>query len=287
MKIFKYVFSFLIIYFTTKLLISMSRNLQFDFYSFIILNFEILILVICVQIQGIFLTTLRWEKSIKYFSNNPNLRYNFSEFLFLSSRANTINNFLPSILFGDLSKLISSNKKNKKQELKFIVFDRFIGLFTLGNLGLLSIFYIDLIHINSLILLILIEFLLIFILFKIKFKIFNEIKVYIFTFSFFKIIFISIFSQLFFSFSLFILFLSLKIDYEHLYSFFTSLFLNFVGMFPFSINGWGVREWSAKKISLDQLNSNNLIIASIIFGISISLSNLLVYIICQIRKIKN
>ena len=70
----------------------------------------------------------------------------------LNARANIINNFLPSILFGDLSKLISPNKSkiNKKTELKFIFFDRIIGVITLFNFGLVSSAYLELIPVTFL-----------------------------------------------------------------------------------------------------------------------------------------
>ena len=52
--------------------------------------------------------------------------------------------------------------------------------------------------------------------------------------------------------------------------FFTSV-LNFMGIIPFSINGWGVREWSAAKISVDSIESNILIISSVIFELLFNL----------------
>tara|TARA_B100001027_G_C16227173_1_gene312769 strand:+ start:299 stop:1162 length:864 start_codon:yes stop_codon:yes gene_type:complete len=287
MKILKYLFSFLIIFFTLKIILKLSKNLEINFYDFIASHYLLICTTIFLQVIGVFLSTHRWRESIKYFSNNPKLKYKFSEFLHLTSRANIINNFLPSILFGDLSKLISPNKKHKKKEMKFIIFDRLIGFFTLGNLGLFSMVYINLLNLYIFFGLLFLEFLSILFFYKIQFKFTDELRKNIFTLNFFKILVLSLSSQLFFSLSLFVLLINVKINSVLLYNFFISIFLNFVGMVPFSINGWGVREWSADKVSLNQLDSNNLIIASIIFGICISISNLLIYLIIQARKFKN
>ena len=287
MKIVKYLFSFLIIFFTLKIILKLSKNLEVNFYDFLINNYLLISTTIFLQVIGVFLSTHRWRESIKYFSNNPSLKYKFSEFLHLTSRANIINNFLPSILIGDLSKLISPNKKHKKKEMKFIIFDRLIGFFTLGNLGLFSMVYINLLNLYIFFGLIFLEFLSILFFYKIQFKFTDKLRKNIFTLNFFKILVLSLSSQLFFSLSLFVLLINVKINSVLLYNFFISVFLNFIGMVPFSINGWGVREWSADKISLNQFDSNNLIFASIIFGICISISNLLIYLIIQARKFKN
>lgn len=287
MKIVKYLFSFLIIFFTLKIILKLSKNLEVNFYDFLVNNYLLISTTIFLQVIGVFLSTHRWRESIKYFSNNPSLKYKFSEFLHLTSRANIINNFLPSILIGDLSKLISPNKKHKKKEMKFIIFDRLIGFFTLGNLGLFSMVYINLLNLYIFFGLIFLEFLLILFFYKIQFKFTDKLRKNIFTLNFFKILVLSLSSQLFFSLSLFVLLINVKINSVLLYNFFISVFLNFIGMVPFSINGWGVREWSADKISLNQFDSNNLIFASIIFGICISISNLLIYLIIQARKFKN
>ena len=53
---------------------------------------------------------------------------------------------------------------------------------------------------------------------------------------------------------------------------------------PFSINGWGIREWSAAKISLDSIENDVLIISSIIFGICFTISNLLIFIYTIMNK---
>ncbi len=286
MKILKYLFSFLIIFFTLKIILKLSKNLEINFYDFLVSHYLLICTTIFLQVIGVFLSTHRWRESIKYFSNNSNLKYKFSEFLHLTSRANIINNFLPSILFGDLSKLISPNKKHKKKEMKFIIFDRLIGFFTLGNLGLFSMVYINLLNLYIFFGLLFLEFLSILFFYKIQFKFTDELRKNIFTFNFFKILVLSFSSQLFFSLSLFVLLINVKIN-SVLYNFFISIFLNFVGMVPFSINGWGVREWSADKVSLNQFDSSNLIIASIIFGICTSISNLLIYLIIQARKFKN
>ena len=287
MKIVKYLFSFLIIFFTLKIILKLSKNLEVNFYDFLVNNYLLISTTIFLQVIGVFLSTHRWRESIKYFSNNPSLKYKFSEFLHLTSRANIINNFLPSILIGDLSKLISPNKKHKKKEMKFIIFDRLIGFFTLGNLGLFSMVYINLLNLYIFFGLIFLEFLSILFFYKIQFKFTDKLRKNIFTLNFFKILVLSLSSQLFFSLSLFVLLINVKINSVLLYNFFISVFLNFIGMVPFSINGWGVREWSADKISLNQFDSNNLIFASIIFGICISISNLLIYLIIQARKFKN
>lgn len=287
MKVLKYLFSFLIIFFTLKIILKLSKNLEINFYDFIASHYLLVCTTIFLQVIGVFLSTHRWRESIKYFSNNPKLKYKFSEFLHLTSRANIINNFLPSILFGDLSKLISPNKKHKKKEMKFIIFDRLIGFFTLGNLGLFSMVYINLLNLYIFFGLLFLEFLSILFFYKIQFKFTDELRKNIFTLNFFKILVLSLSSQLFFSLSLFVLLINVKINSVLLYNFFISIFLNFVGMVPFSINGWGIREWSADKVSLNQFDSNNLIIASIIFGICISISNLLIYLIIQARKFKN
>ena len=287
MKVLKYLFSFLIIFYTLKIILKLSKNLEINFYDFLVSHYLLICTTIFLQVIGVFLSTHRWRESIKYFSNNPKLKYKFSEFLHLTSRANIINNFLPSILFGDLSKLISPNKKHKKKEMKFIIFDRLIGFFTLGNLGLFSMVYINLLNLYIFFGLLFLEFLSILFFYKIQFKFTDELRKNIFTLNFFKILVLSLSSQLFFSLSLFVLLINVKINSVLLYNFFISIFLNFVGMVPFSINGWGVREWSADKVSLNQLDSNNLIIASIIFGICISISNLLIYLIIQARKFKN
>lgn len=287
MKIVKYLFSFLIIFFTLKIILKLSKNLEVNFYDFLVNNYLLISTTIFLQVIGVFLSTHRWRESIKYFSNNPSLKYKFSEFLHLTSRANIINNFLPSILIGDLSKLISPNKKHKKKEMKFIIFDRLIGFFTLGNLGLFSMVYINLLNLYIFFGLIFLEFLAILFFYKIQFKFTDKLRKNIFTLNFFKILVLSLSSQLFFSLSLFVLLINVKINSVLLYNFFISVFLNFIGMVPFSINGWGVREWSADKISLNQFDSNNLIFASIIFGICISISNLLIYLIIQARKFKN
>ncbi len=286
MKIIKYIFSVFIIFFTLKIIISLSKKSGINLYDFFLNHYLLIISSIILQVIGVFLSTLRWRKSVQYFANNTYMIYEFSEFFYLTSRANIINNFLPSILIGDLSKLISPNKRNKKREMKFIIFDRLIGFFTLGNLGLLSMLYIDLLNLNIYIILIITEILILFLVYKIKFRFTKGLQENILTLNFCKIVSISFLSQFFFSLSLFIL-LNIKNYYDSFHNYFISIFLNFLGMFPFSINGWGIREWSANKISFNQLDSNNLITASIIFGICISISNLLIYIFLNIKKIKN
>ena len=93
------------------------------------------------------------------YNEGKKILFSFHTYFFLNARANIINNFLPSILFGDLSKLISPNKSkiNKKTELKFIFIDRIIGVFTLLNFGLISSVYLNLISIDFLFFLILLQ----------------------------------------------------------------------------------------------------------------------------------
>ena len=89
----------------------------------------------------------RWKNCVQSYDEGKQILFSFQTYFLLNARANIINNFLPSILFGDLSKLISPNKSkiNKKTELKFIFFDRIIGVITLFNFGLVSsaLFRID------------------------------------------------------------------------------------------------------------------------------------------------
>ena len=84
--------------------------------------------------------------------------------------------------------------------------------------------------------------------------------------------------------SLLIQIYAFKDSFLSLRDFFTSVFLNFMGIIPFSINGWGVREWSAAKISVDSVESDILIISSVIFGICFSISNLMIFIYTTINK---
>ena len=94
----------------------------------------------------------------------------------------------------------------------------------------------------------------------------------------------SLLSQLLFSISLLIQIYAFKDSFLTLRDFFTSVFLNFMGIVPFSINGWGVREWSAAKISVDSIENDVLIISSIIFGICFTISNLLIFIYTIMNK---
>ena len=220
--------------------------------------------------------------------------FSFHTYFFLNARANIINNFLPSILFGDLSKLISPNKSriNKKTELKFIFVDRIIGVFTLLNFGLVSSLYLNLISIDFLFFLILLQ--IIFFVCMRRFEIeFSKIQSIIF---FLKEITILKCFCLQLSFSTFVFYFitysnlriqRILIKYKRFIHF---NFLNFMGIVPFSINGWGIREWSAARISIDSIEHDILIISSVIFGICFSISNLLIFIYTSItndRKLKS
>ena len=96
----------------------------------------------------------------------------------------------------------------------------------------------------------------------------------------------SFLSQLLFSISLFIQVFAFKESLSSLKDLFTSIFLNFMGIVPFSINGQGVREWSPTKISTNASEHDILIISSIIFGICFSISNILIFIYTSISKDK-
>ena len=215
---------------------------------------------------------LRWRKKNTIF---------FSNLFLFKLWANIINNFLPSILFGDLSKLFSPNKSKeyKKTELKFIFVDRIIGFITLFNLGFISLTYLNIINVHLFLLIICFQ-LFFFIFFKkFNYNLLNIQSVLFFikklpTFSVFLYSFIS---QFFFSLSLYIQIFAFKDSIYQIKDFFTSIFLNFMGIVPFSINGWGVREWAASKISIDMVEHNNLLLSSIIFGICFSISNLLIF----------
>lgn len=277
MKIIKFILSALIIIITLKVILNLISNLTFNFKSFLIDNFTFVILTILLQVFGVILTSFRWYYVVKFLSKNKDLLFNFNIFLKLTARANVINNFIPSIIAGDLSKLVSPNKIKKKEELMFIFLDRCIGLLTLGNLGLISMMILGLIKNYHLILIFLLEIILILILYNWKLSLLKSLFNFIKKIYFIKLIILSLSSQLFFSFSLYIQVIGLKNHIEILNDFFISSFLIFVGMMPFSINGWGIREWSAYKIVENPNDSNNLIIASVVFGICISISNLLVY----------
>ena len=222
------------------------------------------------------------------YNEGKNILFSFHTYFFLNARANIINNFLPSILFGDLSKLISPNKSkiNKKTELKFIFIDRIIGVFTLLNFGLISFIYLNLISINFLFFLILLQ-IIFFISLRNFDKNFFKIQSIIFFLKklpSFNVFVFSFFSQLLFSISLLIQIYAFKESLSSIKDLFTSIYLNFMGIIPFSINGWGVREWSAARISMDSFEHDILIISSIIFGICFSISNLLIFVYTTIKK---
>lgn len=286
-KLAKIIFSILIIVITLKIIFSLTSNLTIDINLFLKENYSFILFTIVFQIIGVILSSLRWQKSVQFFSSNKDLMFNGFNYLNLTSRANIINNFIPSVIAGDVSKLISPNKKKKKDEIKFILFDRLIGFFTLGHLGLISMIFLGLLDSNYFLFILFFEILIFFIFFKSKLNLFKEFFKKVNSFKFSRLIIISLLSQVSYSLSLFVQLLGLK-NYENfLNDYFISLFLNFVGMFPFSINGWGIREWSANKITEDISDSNNIIIASIVFGVCISISNLLIFFYTNYRKTRN
>ena len=283
----KIIFSILIIVITLKIIFSLTSNLTIDIDLFLKENYSFILFTIVFQIIGVILSSLRWQKAVQFFSSNKDLMFNGFNYLNLTSRANIINNFIPSIIAGDLSKLISPNKKKKKDEIKFILFDRLIGFFTLGHLGLISMIFLGLLNSNYFLFILFFEIFIFFIFYKSKRNLLKEIFKKVNSFKFLRLIIISLLSQISYSLSLFVQLLGLK-NYENFLSdYFISLFLNFVGMFPFSINGWGIREWSANKIAEDISDSNNIIIASIVFGVCISISNLLIFFYTNYRKTRN
>ena len=286
-KLAKIFFSVLIIIITLKVIFNLTSNLTVNIDLFLKENYGFILLTIVFQIVGVILSSIRWQKAVQYFSSNKNLMFDGINYLNLTSRANIINNFVPSIIAGDLSKLISPNKIKKKDEIKFILFDRLVGFFTLGHLGLISMIYIGLLNSYYFFFILFFEILIFFIFFKSKLNLFKEFFKKVNSFKFSRLIIISLLSQVSYSLSLFVQLLGLK-NYENfLNDYFISLFLNFVGMFPFSINGWGIREWSANKIAEDISDSNNIIIASIVFGVCISISNLLIFFYTNYRKTRN
>ena len=286
MKIIKFILSVLIIIITLKLIYNLTENLDFNISSFLRNNFVFITITILLQIIGIFLTSLRWHNIVKFLSKNKNLLFNFNIFLKLTARANVINNFIPSIVAGDLSKLISPNKKKKKEELMFIFLDRCVGLLTLGNLGLISMMILDFIKVYQLILAFFLEIILILLAYKFKIFLLKPLLNFINKTCLIKLMVLSLVSQIFLSLSLYVQVISLKNHFEILNDFFVSSFLVFLGIIPFSINGWGIREWSAYKIFDNPNDSDSLIIASIVFGVCISISNLLVYLYSIFMKSK-
>tara|TARA_B100000989_G_scaffold46980_1_gene30499 strand:- start:670 stop:1539 length:870 start_codon:yes stop_codon:yes gene_type:complete len=286
-KLAKIIFSILIIVITLKVIFSLTSNLTIDIDLFLKEHYGFILFTIVFQIIGVILSSLRWQKAVQFFSNNKNLMFSSFNYLNLTSRANIINNFIPSIIAGDVSKLISPNKKKKKEEIKFIVFDRLIGFFTLGHLGLISMIFLGLLNSNYFLFILSFEIFIFFIFYKSKLNLFKKNFNKVNSLNFSRLIIISFLSQVSYSLSLFVQLLGLKNYESSLNDYFISLFLNFVGMFPFSINGWGIREWSANKIAEDISDSNNIIIASIVFGVCISISNILIYFYTNHRKIRN
>ena len=280
MKLTKILISLLIIFLTILLTYNLIKKLDFNFIDYVNSKYNYLFLTLLAQIIGVYFSSKRWMNCVNYYSESKKIIFSFTTYFYLNSRANIINNFLPSIIIGDLSKLISPNKsKNvKKTELKYIFVDRIIGVFTLFNLGLISSTYIGLINLNFFIVFILLQILALFIVrsIKINFLKMQSILKFVKNPPPFGVFIYSFLSQISFSLSLFFQILAFK-SILYFNDLFISIFLNFMGIVPFSINGWGVREWAASQISSSYLEQTNLIISSIIFGICFSISNLLIY----------
>ena len=168
----------------------------------------------------------------------------------------------------------------------FIFLDRCVGLLTLGNLGLISMMILDFIKVYQLILAFFLEIILILLAYKFKIFLLKPLLNFINKTYLIKLMVLSLVSQIFLSLSLYVQVISLKNHFEILNDFFVSSFLVFLGIIPFSINGWGIREWSAYKIFDNPNDSDSLIIASIVFGVCISISNLLVYLYSIFMKSK-
>ena len=290
MKILRIILSLSIIFITILITYNLVKGLDFDLLEYLDKKYHFLFLTLLTQIFGVYFSSKRWKNCVQSYDEGKQILFSFQTYFLLNARANIINNFLPSILFGDLSKLISPNKSkiNKKTELKFIFFDRIIGVITLFNFGLVSSAYLELIPVTFLFFLILLQILFFIIVRNLDF---NFLKIQSIIFFFKKLPSMNVFiysflSQLLFSISLFIQVFAFKESLSSLKDLFTSIFLNFMGIVPFSINGWGVREWSATKISTNASEHDILIISSIIFGICFSISNILIFIYTSISKDK-
>ena len=162
MRTLRLILSLLIISVTVIFTYDLVKGLNFDFLEYLDEKYHFLFLTLLTQIFGVYFSSKRWKNCVESYNEGKNILFTFHTYFFLNARANIINNFLPSILFGDLSKLISPNKSkiSKKTELKFIFIDRIIGVFTLFNFGLISFIYLDLISINLLFFLILLQIIL-------------------------------------------------------------------------------------------------------------------------------
>lgn len=98
------------------------------------------------------------------------------------------------------------------------------------------------------------------------------------------ILVLSIITQKLFIFSLLIQVIGFKKVVIFSNDLFNSIFLTFVSMFPFTINGWGIREWSADYISLSNIDSEILVNSSLIYGMSFSISSTMIYLYLLIYK---
>ena len=152
MKILRIILSLLIIFITILITYNLVKGLDFDLLEYLDKKYHFLFLTLLTQIFGVYFSSKRWKNCVQSYDEGKQILFSFQTYFLLNARANIINNFLPSILFGDLSKLISPNKSkiNKKTELKFIFFDRIIGVITLFNFGLVSSAYLELIPVTFL-----------------------------------------------------------------------------------------------------------------------------------------
>ena len=116
MKFLKMILSVLIILFTIFLIYDLVKGLDFDFFDYLDKKYHFIFLTLLAQIFGVYFSSKRWKNCIKSYDEGKKILFSFHTYFLLNSRANIINNFLPSILFGDLSKLISPNKSKKKQK---------------------------------------------------------------------------------------------------------------------------------------------------------------------------
>ena len=288
MKLFKYFFSFIIIIFTINIIFKLISNLELNPLNFLLENFYYVILTILIQILAIFIMSLRWKFCVKHFSDSSKLNFKYKDFLLLTSRGNILNNMLPSVLFGDISKLASPNndKSLKKEEAKLIFFDRVTGLFTLMNLGIIAMFFIGLLSYYLIFMFTIVEFIFIVFFFTYQFRnlfiknLLSKLK----SLHFLIILVLSIITQKLFIFSLLIQVIGFKKVVIFSNDLFNSIFLTFVSMFPFTINGWGIREWSADYISLSNIDSEILVNSSLIYGMSFSISSTMIYLYLLIYK---
>ena len=116
MKTLRIILSLLIISVTVIVTYELANGLNFDFLEYLDEKYHFLFLTLLTQIFGVYFSSKRWKHCVESYNEGKKILFSFHTYFFLNARANIINNFLPSILFGDLSKLISPNKSkiNKK-----------------------------------------------------------------------------------------------------------------------------------------------------------------------------